>query len=202
MNTKRSKRPTRETGPASAPGYGELPHPIGSEEHERDHSPSMGAEFKQTVESAGHAIREQASTIASEIGQELTRSVEDQKRRGLEAVRSFAGAVDTAARELEEQSPQVARYVRDAAESLQSLTRNIEGRNLNDLVRSATDLARSNPTLFMVGAVAAGFAIARFAKSSAQPGDSSSGEVYERASGYYSGTELESEETEIAYGNP
>jgi gas vesicle protein len=201
MNNKRSKRPSRETGPASTPGYGEMPHPISSEEQERDHSPSMGAEFRQTAESAGNAIREQASTLASEIGQELTRSAEDQKRRGLEAVRSFAGAVDTAARELEGQSPQVARYVRDAAESLQSLTRNIEGRNLNDLVRSASDLARSNPTLFMVGAVAAGFAIARFVKSSAQTGDISSSEGYGSASGY-SDTELAIEETEIAYGNP
>ena len=200
MNSKRSRRRGSE-GSAPETGYGEMPQPITSEENRGDYSPSIGAEFKQTAESAAHAIREQASSFASEIGEELNRGVEDQKRRGLEAVRSFAGAVDTAAQELEQQSPQVARYVRDAAESLQSLTRNIEGRNLNDLVRNATDLARSNPTLFMVGAVAAGFAIARFMKSSAQPGELSGGEEYETASGF-SHIEVDNEETEIAYGSP
>jgi hypothetical protein len=200
MNNKRSRRSGQETGSGPGLGFGEMPRPIGSQEDGRDYAPSIGAEAKQTAQSAGHAIREQASSFASEIGEELNKSVEDQKRRGLEAVRSFAGAVGTAARELEQQSPQVARYVHDAAEGLQSLTRNIEGRNLNDLVRSATDLARSNPTLFMVGAVAAGFAIARFMKSSAEPVEASS-ERNENASGY-SDTDLGREETEIAYGNP
>ena len=200
MNSKRSRRRGSE-GSAPETGYGEMPQPITNEENRRDYSPSIGSDFRRTAESAGHAIREQASSFASEIGEELNKGVEGQKRRGLEAVRSFAGAVDTAAQELEQQSPQVARYVRDAAESLQSLTRNIEGRNLKDLVRNATDLARSNPTLFMVGAVAAGFAIARFMKSSAQPGEMSSGEEYETASGF-SHIEVANEETEIAYGSP
>jgi hypothetical protein len=166
-------------------------------EEDRDYGSTIAADVKQTARSAGQAIREQASTFASEIGQELNRGVEDQKRRGLEAVRSFAGAVNTAAQELEQQSPQVARYVRDAAEGLQSLTRNIEGRNLNDLMRSATDLARSNPTLFMMGAVAAGFALARFMKSSA-PSEELGQQGYDSG---YTDTEL-SQETEIAYGNP
>ena len=52
----------------------------------------------------------------------------------------------------------------------------------------------------MVGAVAAGFAIARFMKSSAEPVEASS-ERNENASGY-SDTDLGREETEIAYGNP
>src|SRR5687768_3023189 len=137
MNAKRSKRPAPETNFMPEFG-GEIPQPLSGQEDGRDHSPSIGDEVKQTAQSAGHAIREQASSFASEIGQELNKSVEEQKSRGFEAVRSFAGAIDTAGRELEQQSPQVARYVHDAAESLQSLTRNIEGRNLNDLVRSAT----------------------------------------------------------------
>ena len=194
MNSKRS-RPPQEPASTSSANYGEMPRPMSGED--RDYAATIGSDVRQTARSAGSAIREQASTFASEIGQELNRSVEDQKRRGLETVRSFAGAINTAAQELEQQSPQVARYVHGAAEGLQSLTRNIEGRNLNDLVRSATDLARSNPTLFMLGAVAAGFALARFMKSSAP-----SGEIGEQAyDGGYTGTEL-AQETEIAYGSP
>jgi hypothetical protein len=194
MNSKRS-RPAQEPAFTSSASYGEMPRPMSGQD--RDHASTIGADVKQTARSAGQAMREQASTLASEIGQELNKSVEAQKRRGLETVRSFVGAVNTAAEELEQQSPQVARYVRDAAEGLQSLSRNIEGRSLNDLVRSATDLARSNPTLFMIGAVAAGFALARFMKSSV-PSEEGSRQGYE---GDYAGTEL-SQETEIAYGNP
>lgn len=194
MNSKRS-RPAQEPASTASANYGEMPRPLSEED--REYASTIGADVKQTARSAGQAIREQASTFASEIGQELNRSVDDQKRRGLEAVRSFAGAVNTVAQELEQQSPQAARYVRDAAEGLQSLTRNIEGRNLNDLVRSATDLARSNPTLFMIGAVAAGFALARFMKSSA-PSDEISQQPDDSG---YTGTEL-AQETEIAYGSP
>ena len=194
MNSKRSTSPGSEESTPTT-GYGEMPHRIGEQDDGRDYSSSLRSDVEQTTRNAGQAIREQAATFASEIGQELNRSVEEQKRRGLEAVRSFAGAVNTAAQELERQSPQVARYARDAAEGLNSLTRNIEGRNLNDLVRSATDLARSNPTLFMVGAVAAGFALARFMKSSAPSEE-------QRHESDYSDTELGSQDTEIAYGAP
>jgi gas vesicle protein len=194
MNSKRS-RPAQEPASTPSASYGEMPRPMSDED--RDDASTIGADIKQTARRAGQAIREQASTFASEIGHELSKNVEDQKRRGLEAVRSFAGAVNTAAQELEQQSPQVARYVRDAAEGLQSLTRNIEGRNLNDLVRSATDLARSNPTLFMMGAVAAGFALARFMKSST-PSEELGQQSYDSG---YTGTEL-AQEAEIAYGSP
>jgi hypothetical protein len=116
-------------------------------------------------------VREQVGAFGADIGHELSKGVEQQKTRGVEAMRAFAAAVDTAAQELEQQSPEVARYVHVAAESLRNLSGSIEGRSLNELMRSASDLARSRPSLYFAGAVAAGFALSRFLKSSAHHDD-------------------------------
>lgn len=168
MNGTQPTPSAAETNSADdSPGYGELPRPDGSQESGQGSPPAAKEEGEQTAQSTGGAVREKASDLVAGMGEELTKSVEDQKRRGVETVRSFAGAVETAAQELEQQSPQVARYARDAAQGLHSLAHNIEGRTLNDLMRSATALARSKPTLFIIGAVAAGFAIARLMRSSA-----------------------------------
>jgi hypothetical protein len=195
MNAKRSKRPADDAG------YGEMPRQMGAEENGRDFL--SDSETRQTFHSTGQAVREEASTIAANIGQELSKGVDDQKRRGLEAVRSFADAVNTAAQSLEQQSPQMAQYARDAADRLQSFTSEFEKRSTSDLLRSASDLARSKPGLFMIGAVAAGFALARFMKSSA----SSEAASYEQDE--WSPGESDREysrsrdgEGEIAYGNP
>jgi hypothetical protein len=61
----------------------------------------------------------------------------------------------------------VARYVRDAAKQVDSLSSNIRGRSVTELMQAATDLAHSQPAVFFAGAMAAGFALSRFLKSSA-----------------------------------
>lgn len=172
MNTKRSKRSSDPTS-ASRQSYqpatsGEMPRPLEEGEPRNYSTAPLASEVAETARSAGRAVREQAAALVSDVGHELGKSVEDQKSRGVEAVRALAAAVNTAARELEQQSPEVARYVRNAADSLQSLSGNIEGRDINELIRNASDFAKSRPTLFFAGAVAAGFAMSRFLKSSAR----------------------------------
>jgi hypothetical protein len=166
MNAKRSKRPSDPNTTAfTNTGYGEMPRPLENERLSSDRS-TLTSEFKETAQAAGKAVREQAATFADDVSHELGKKVDEQKTRGIEGMRAFAQAIKTAAQELDEQSPQVARYVRDAADRVQSLSGNIEGRNITELMRSASDLAKSQPTMFFVGAVAAGFALSRFLKSS------------------------------------
>jgi hypothetical protein len=86
-------------------------------------------------------------------------------------MQGFARAISCAAGELEDQSPTVARYVRDAASQVDSLSSNIRGRSVTELMQAATDLARSQPAVFFAGAMAAGFALSRFLKSSAAGGE-------------------------------
>jgi hypothetical protein len=124
--------------------------------------------MQESASTASRAIKEQASEFASDVGHELSRTAEEQKARGVEAIRCFARAMTSAATELEDQSPQVAEYVRDAAQKVVGLSEKIGQRNVTELARAATELARSQPLLFIGGAVATGFAVSRFFMSSAK----------------------------------
>jgi hypothetical protein len=128
---------------------------------------SISADAKEAAKTAGRAVQEQASQFAADVGHELKKTAEDQKMRGVDAIQCFARAIGSAAGELENQSPRIAQSVRDAAQKVDGLSRNISNRNVDELMNAATELARSQPMLFIGGAIAAGFALSRFLKSSA-----------------------------------
>lgn len=132
----------------------------------RNAADSLASDVKEAAKSATTAVKKQASEFAADIGHELSKTAEGQKARGVEAMQAFARAITTAAAELESQSPRVAQSVRQAAEKVDDLSENIGNRNVDELLKAATDLARSQPMLFIGGAVAAGFALSRFLKSS------------------------------------
>jgi len=135
---------------------------------------SLTKDMKAAAQTATRAVKQQASDFAANVGEELSKTAEDQKRRGVEAIQGFARAITTAAAELENQSPLVARYVRDAAQKVEGLSGNISSRDVTQLMKATWDLARAQPLLFLGGAVAAGFALSRFLKSSARTNSESS----------------------------
>ena len=134
---------------------------------ERDVAASLAGNVKEATRTASRAVKQQASEFAADVGHELSKTAEQQKARGIEAMQGFVRAINAAAAELETQSPLVAGYVRDTAERIGGFSSNVENRSVNELVKAASDLARQQPALFFGGAVAAGFALSRFLKSSA-----------------------------------
>ena len=128
---------------------------------------SLSSDLKQAAQATKRAVKEQASEFAADFGHELGVTAEAEKIRGVDAMQGLARAIGTAATELQAQSPSVARYVRDAAQRVEGLSSNIRGRSVAELVQATSDLAKSQPTVFFAGAVAAGFALSRFLKSSA-----------------------------------
>jgi hypothetical protein len=138
-------------------------------------SADLTSDLKQAAQSAQRAAKEQASAFAADVGHELNQSAEEQKVRGVEAIQGFARAMTSAAGELEGQSPMVARYVRDAAQQVETLSGNLRGRSVTELMQAASDVARSQPLVFLAGAVASGFALSRFLKSSASRNGGSQG---------------------------
>ncbi len=128
---------------------------------------SLSSDVKEAAKTATRAAKEQATIFAADVGHELSKTAEEQKQHGVEALQGFARAINVAAAEMESQSPRVAHYVREAAGKVEGLSGNIGSRNVSELMRAATDLARAQPLMFFGGAVAAGFALSRFLKSSA-----------------------------------
>jgi len=132
-------------------------------------------DFAQAAKTATETIKKQASELTANIGSELSNTAELQKQQGAQAIQGFAHAIDTAASELQAQSPIVARYIHDAAQQIESFGNTLSNRNINELMVAVSDLARRRPALFLGGAVATGVVLARFLKSSAshqptQPG--------------------------------
>jgi hypothetical protein len=147
--------------------------PSGSQsDNQNNVAASLTKDMKEAAKTTTRAVKQQASDFATDIGHELSKTVEDQKMRGVEAIQGFTRAINTAADQLESQSPLVARYVRDAVEKVEGLSENISSRNVQELLKATSDLARAQPLLFLGGAVAAGFALSRFLKSSARDANS------------------------------
>src|SRR5438552_7479522 len=90
---------------------------------------SLSKDLKEAAKTASRAVKDQASDFATSVGHELSKTAEDQKARGVEAMQSFARAITCAAAELEGQSPRVAQSVRDAAKKVEGLSENISSRN-------------------------------------------------------------------------
>jgi hypothetical protein len=124
--------------------------------------------IRDAANSTARAVKQQAAAVASEIGHELEKTASEQVSHGAEAIRGFATAVEAAGLELEKVSPHLARYVNDSADKIREVSNSLSSRQVNDIVRMATDFARSQPVLFLGAAVATGFALARFLKSSAK----------------------------------
>lgn len=57
-------------------------------------------------------------------------------------------------------------YIREMADGIGDLSDNLRHKSADELVRSASDLARRNSGLFLLGSVAIGFGLSRFAKAS------------------------------------
>jgi hypothetical protein len=124
---------------------------------------------KEALAATVSAVTAQTAALTSNITDELTQTAEAQKERGADAMHRFARAIRTAAAELDDGSPEVARQVRAAAGSVDSLSSNLHGKSIAELFNAASDFARSQPAAFFTGAVIAGFAFSRFLKSSSQP---------------------------------
>jgi hypothetical protein len=137
----------------------------------------------------GAELKSEAQRVASELGTQGAKVVEDVKAAkdelssaaaakaealaeqgkqvGYERGAGLADATRRAADDLEETSPEIARHIRTAADSIESVANSLRERSVGELMQDASGFARQQPVAFFGAAVIAGFAIARFAKSSA-----------------------------------
>ena len=109
-----------------------------------------------------------ASALASEAQNKASGMMQQQIEMGADYVRMVSQTAHTAARDLEDKAPELARLVHDVADRADSFANDLKRRTANEMLDVAWDFARSNPRMFLGGAIAAGFLLTRFAKSSAE----------------------------------
>jgi hypothetical protein len=125
-------------------------------EHLTDRAREKAGELKRQAEEAAHGMRDRARSIADQ-----------QKHAAAGRVEGVAHALRRASDDLREQGqPMIAEYSRYAAEGLESMAQSLDRRDVDDFVEGVENFARERPVAFLGGAMVAGFALARFMKSS------------------------------------
>jgi hypothetical protein len=125
-------------------------------EHLADRAREKAGELKRQAEEVAHGMRDRARSIADQ-----------QKHAAAGRVEGIAHALRRASDDLREQGqPMIAEYSRYAAEGLESMAQSLDRRNVDDFVEGVESFARQRPVAFLGGAMVAGFALARFMKSS------------------------------------
>lgn len=133
------------------------------------------------ADKAAQDAKQHADALAGKAGQEAARVAETAKgagkqraeqefERGKQVAEEHVGAVQNAlgdaASRLEDEGHPFASYATELSGQLSSLSDRIENSSFDELVRDGRRVARDNPGLFMLGAVAVGFVASRFLKAS------------------------------------
>lgn len=128
-------------------------------------------------------IKAEGADVAEAAKDRALGFAEEQKQVGADQAEGLARAVHGAADNLQDTSPQIAQYVHDAAAAMDGFARTLRSNSPGQLMGHAEDLARDRPVAFFGAAVLAGFALARFAKSSAAEARRDGASLGKRVSG-------------------
>jgi len=129
--------------------------------------PSSRQKIKAHLSGFAESAKQQAASAVAPIRDNARSLAEEQKQRGATRIDSLAEAIHNAAEELSDEIPPAAEYVHAAADQLQRASRMLRENTVEDLLQKALDLAEERPLVFTGGAVALGFLLTRFLRSSA-----------------------------------
>jgi hypothetical protein len=107
-----------------------------------------------------------ARDTAGKLTEEARDFAEQQRTVGADNVERLGKAVHEAAEHIGRELPQAAGFIHSAADTLQSASSSLRERSVEDMAAAFGDFARRQPAVAFAGSVLAGFALARFLKSS------------------------------------
>lgn len=115
----------------------------------------------QAAEQAKRTASDAASTVTTQVKELLDRQV----GTGADMVGHVAHSAKRAAEDLDESVPQLAGLVRIVADRIDGYADDLRGQSVDQILRTATDLARRQPALVFGVAALAGFFLFRTVKS-------------------------------------
>jgi ABC-type transporter Mla subunit MlaD len=129
----------------------------------------VASQAKQKVSETLDEAKQQANETLGEAKQQAESKFEEQKRRAAERLSGVAGALRQTSQELQPQDDTIAQYADSFAEQVDKLSNYLRERDVRDLFNDVRQVAQRQPELFVAGALAAGFLLGRFLKSSGTP---------------------------------
>jgi hypothetical protein len=114
-------------------------------------------------------VKSEAAGVAQDVKRQGQEQFEERKHTAADQTEKLAGVVDRVSEELRGQDQEsLAEYAGQLAGSMKNFAESLRQRSLDELVKDTQQLARSNPTLFLMGSVAVGIALSRFLKASSE----------------------------------
>jgi hypothetical protein len=114
-------------------------------------------------------VKSEAAGVAEDVKRQGQEQFETRKHTAADQTEKLAGVVERVAEEFQGQDQQsLAEYAGQLAGTMKKFAENLRDRSLDDVIRDTQQLARNNPTLFLMGSVAVGIALSRFFKASAE----------------------------------
>lgn len=165
------------TGNAGSDTFQDIKEKVASSAQQlQDKATGMtGLSSEQIKQQASQAM-DSVKQMASETGEKLGEKIEEQKNVSADYAKSFAESLRRAAGEFDQQIPIAGQYIRSAAEQVDTFSNSVRNGNVGDLVKSAQDFARRQPTAFLGLTVLVGFGLVRFLKSAeARPASAPTG---------------------------
>jgi hypothetical protein len=124
-------------------------------------------EAKSAVSNATSQVKSQATDIAGNAQEQATHFLDEQKGMAAQRIEGVANALRHAGQELAgNDEGTLAQYTDTLASQLDNFSNSLREREIGSLLDDAKQLAYRQPELFVAGALAAGFVIGRFFKSS------------------------------------
>ena len=130
----------------------------------------------RTSETAGDTaseLRSDARQLGSTAANRVHSEIDSRKGKAADQAHSVSSAIDRAAGELDDGSPEWLRSAfRQGAQQVQRFADAIEQKDSRELMREVQDFARERPGTFLAACAAAGFAAARIFKAGGEPSPS------------------------------
>jgi hypothetical protein len=177
------RRPTDVAPPATRQG--------GSTMQSGSGQTNSGQSASEQVSQAGEQIKQQASNWAQDAKNRGRQMLDERKGSAAEQISGIARALKQSAETCrQDESQQTAgRLLDQAASGLEQVSDMLRSRDIDSMMQQATTLMRRQPAMFVGGAIAAGFLLSRFLKSSSEHTEHSEhyDEAYEARQSSYGG---------------
>lgn len=130
-----------------------------------DQARAATRQARETVEQ----VTRDARAMADQVKEQVHSTADRQKDAAAQQMGGWAQALRTASDDLRSRGQEMAAsYVGQAADGLDRASGTMRTRDVDELIGTVEDFARRQPVAFLGGAVAAGFGLARFMRSSAE----------------------------------
>jgi ElaB/YqjD/DUF883 family membrane-anchored ribosome-binding protein len=138
----------------------------------RSNATDAMAKLSNIAQQAVGEAKKSASSLALAATERAKGAVQDQISSGADLIAHVAASTRVAARDLDPNAPQIASFVREAADRMDEFSRGIREKSVDELIETSSDFARRQPAVLFGAAAAVGFLLFRMIKTtSSAPGE-------------------------------